>query len=518
MLRFILLLFACFLHAKDAKFFINSFENRFNSDCLIIPFFEGNELATSYDVLDSFIEKPLREKDFTGSSNQTTLIYTDSTKEKRVLLVGLGKKEDISILSIKEAYSSAIKSLISNTCLSIEKLSIIYPDAIGFNNNFITTFADAIFCSNYVFDKIHKKNSLEKTIKEFQIMGINENDINLLYESYQISKATNLVRNLVNDNAYTVTPEYLKNFVEDLKTNELSSKINTKMFNKAKLGEKKFDLILAVNQGSNVDPYLIQIEYNGKPNTSDKTILIGKGVTYDTGGLSLKPSQYMDTMRCDMAGGALVIGIIYALAILDIPVNVIGLIPAVENSIGANSYKPGDVYNSYSGKTVEIINTDAEGRLILADSISYACKELKPTRIIDVATLTGSMIHALGREIAGYFSNDKYLTTKLETSSKNTGELIWQMPLHKRYLKALKSDIADIKNCSKSSASDAITSALFLQEFLDGNISWAHIDLTTAFLNEGFSCYPSNASGYGVRLLFDFFKEDYHGKTAKRNN
>jgi leucyl aminopeptidase len=214
----------------------------------------------------------------------------------------------------------------------------------------------------------------------------------------------------------------------------------------------------------------------------------------------------MDTMKTDMSGGAVALGVIYVVASLGIDANITALIPATENSIGSKSYKPGDVYTSYSKKTVEVENTDAEGRLILADAISYAVDKIKPKNIVDIATLTGAISIALGEEIAGVFSNNDELFEVMKKASKETGELIWRLPLHEEYKKMLKSRIADIKNVGGRKAG-SITAALFLEEFVKG-IPWIHIDIGgIAYFSKPRGYYTSLATGFGVRLILDFLEK-----------
>lgn len=265
-------------------------------------------------------------------------------------------------------------------------------------------------------------------------------------------------------------------------------------------------LLLAVNRGSDSDPAFIIIEYKGNPKSKEKTVLVGKGITYDTGGLNIKVSN-METMKGDMGGAAAVMGTIVAAASLDLKVNVTAVIPTTENSISSRSYKPGDIYKSYSGKTVEIGNTDAEGRLILADALAYAVDHLKPTRLIDLATLTGAMIIALGTETIGLFSNNDALADGLIRSGSDTYERVWRLPLHEEYRDQLKSDFADIRNIG-GRAAGSITAAIFLQEFV-GKTPWAHLDIAgTAYLEDGAKRYhPKYGTGSGVRLLIDFLEQ-----------
>jgi leucyl aminopeptidase len=285
-----------------------------------------------------------------------------------------------------------------------------------------------------------------------------------------------------------------------------SSKIKTTIFDKKKLEQEGFGLILAVSRASSLDPYLIQVSYKGAPGSKEHIVLVGKGVTYDTGGLSLKPTDNMLTMKCDMSGAATVLGAVQTAAALGLKVNVTALVPTAENAIGSKSYKLGDVYKSYSGKTVEINNTDAEGRLILADALSYAAKNLKPTCMIDIASLTGAAVIALGEELSALFANDESLSKDLLAASEKTGELIWRLPLHPGYKESLKSEIADLINTSGRDAG-AMKAALFLQEFTS-TVPWAHIDFAgPCYLTKPKYYNPAKGTGYGLRLFIDFLKK-----------
>jgi leucyl aminopeptidase len=249
------------------------------------------------------------------------------------------------------------------------------------------------------------------------------------------------------------------------------------------------------------------MEYRGNGKSKDSIAIIGKGITFDSGGQNLKPTGSIETMRCDMAGAAAVLGTMKALSQYKTKINVIGICSLAHNAIGRDAYFPGDVYTSYNGKTVEINSTDAEGRLVLADAIAYCIDRFKPTRLIDLATLTGGIITALGTTVAGLFSNNKSLSEALFAAGERTGERLWEFPLYEEYTEALKSDIADLRNISKKRKgwASSITGAAFIREFAGDN-AWAHIDIAgTAFNEDGASeQWPQGATGFGVRLLMEY--------------
>jgi leucyl aminopeptidase len=271
------------------------------------------------------------------------------------------------------------------------------------------------------------------------------------------------------------------------------------------LREQGFEAILAVNRGSEFPARLVVTQYNGTDDPNAPLIaLVGKGVTFDTGGVNVKLGDSMHLMKSDMGGAAAVLGAVDLLARMKAPVRVIGCAPCTDNSIGTLAIKPGDVIGSYSGKTIEVINTDAEGRLILADALHYIIKTHKPDVVVDLATLTGSVIRALGSQCAGFFTHSDGLAQKLSVAGDQVGERLWRLPLWEDYGEEMKSEIADIKNLSDKSAAGAITAAKFLEFFIDGHTEWAHLDIAgVAFKANGVSKSHA-ATGYGVRLLYEF--------------
>jgi leucyl aminopeptidase len=254
------------------------------------------------------------------------------------------------------------------------------------------------------------------------------------------------------------------------------------------------------------------MEYKGDSHSKDHTVMVGKGITYDTGGLNIKSSG-MEAMKCDMSGAAACLGTILAACLLKLKINLTVVFPATENCVDANSFKPGDVYRSYSGKTVEMMNSDAEGRLILADALAYASQHLKPTRLIDFATLTGAIDIALGSEAAGMMCNQDELADALLRAGEITAERLWRMPLFDEYRDRLKSDIADLKSWNGRSAGSCVA-ASFLQAFVGKNIPWAHLDIaSTAYLGEAKKYLPKYATGTGIRLMIEFLEQ--HLKSNK---
>ncbi|MBI5346606.1 MAG: leucyl aminopeptidase [Chlamydiae bacterium] len=482
------------------------FESRNEADFLILPFCEDKKAVALYKIahLDPHIHEPIHFKDFGGKNKECSLIYIKKEKEPRILLLGLGKPDKITSESIRCAYSEAIKICKKKNG---KKINIIFPHGCNVEEEeLIRAISESLLLTNYSFDSL-KHDSIKEdnvsVIESVDIIGLKPAKMDLVSKVKVICEGVNFARDLVNTNADEMTPHELSIAAKEL--SKVSQKIKVRVFDKKKIEEEKMGLLLAVNKGSHKEPAFILVNYQGNPGSKDHTVFIGKGITYDTGGRSLKPTTSMETMKSDMSGAALVLAAIYTAAKLELKVNLTSVVSATENAIGPNSYKPGDVYKSLAGKTVEVTNTDAEGRLILADALTYVVKNLKPSRMIDLATLTGGVVVALGEEISGLFCNNKELSDKLELSSKRTSELLWKMPLHQPYKKLMKSDIGDIKNSINSSKASSIMGALFLEEFISEDIPWAHIDIAgTSFTTKPQDYNPTNATGFGLRLLIDF--------------
>ena len=489
-----------FIHADTLK-------GRKAADMVVLPFWKEKkeaEPAADIEILKSEIAHVLKTHDFTGKEGEVLVLYMSGQPESRIALLGLGEQDKVTVEKLRRAYSQIIK-----TCRSkkIKSLNVLLPSFPSLSEEAIVRgVAEGLLLSNYVFNGLKReslKENKEVLLEKATLFGANKKAFSVAKKCSTILQAVYLVRDLVNGNADDVTPQYLAEVSKSLA--KQFPPIKTTVFDKKRIEKEKMGLLLAVNRASFRDPAFILIEYRGQPKSDDHTVLVGKGVTFDTGGLNLKGTGTMETMRDDMAGAAAVMGIIYAAAALKLPQNITGVIVSTENSIGSKSFKPGDVYAGYAGKTVEIGNTDAEGRLILADALAYAVQKLKPTRIIDFATLTGAIDIALGNEVTGLFSNNDALADSLIRAGSETYERLWRMPLYEEYKDLLKSDIADIKSTGGRSAS-SITASLFLQEFVK-KVPWAHFDIgSTAFLSDVKRYHPKHATGVGVRLLIEFLE------------
>ena len=411
------------------------------------------------------------------------------------MLLGLGKKIECEAETLRKAYAAALKACRKK---KLKNISVALPETEG---PAAYPSTEGLLMANYAFDMKFSKEETSPLVQKICLIGIDKDTLKECHDAQTVISCVNYARDLINGNADDVTAQLLSKKAKELEKD--SKAIATTILDKKALEKLKMGLLLAVNRGSATDPSFIIVKYNGNPKSSDMTALVGKGITYDTGGLNLKTSN-METMKDDMSGGAAVLGTIKAAAALKLKVNIVGVIASTDNAIGPNSYKPGDVYHSYSGKTVEITNTDAEGRLVLADAVSYVEEQFKPSRIIDLATLTGAMLITLGEEASGLFSNDDELAEGLLRAGKYTYERLWRFPLYNEYKEGLKSPIADMRNSPPARKASSIMGALFIQEYIK-KTPWAHLDIAgTAFLSGPKNYHTTNATGFGVRLLINF--------------
>lgn len=487
--------------------FSHNIQSRHHADLLVIPFWKGGkhpEAALEAASLIKLLSEPLSSGDFHGKEGETIVVYLKGQPEKRCVLLGLGVKAEINVEKLRRAYA-AVTKLCNKKKLS--SINLCLPACASMESqDLIRGIAEGLLLPNYAFTSL-KHDSIKEDPPHFvakaTFVGGTKSDAAAANKYALLAESVNFVRDLVNGNADDVTPQYLAAVARGLE--KTSKKIKTTVFDKKRIEKEKMGLLLAVNQGSALDPAFIIVEYKGNPKSKDRTVIVGKGITFDTGGLLVKPRGGMETMKDDMSGGAAALGVVHAASALDLKVNIIAVVPSTDNSIGSRSYKPGDVYKSYSGKTVEIVDTDAEGRLILADALAYAVKNLKPSRIIDMATLTGSAVIAIGEEASVLMSNHDVLADLIATSGSATGERVWRLPLYEEYKQDMKSDIADLRNAGGRSGG-AIKAGIFLQEFV-GKTPWVHLDIAgTAFLTEGKRYLPKYATGVGVRLLISFLE------------
>ncbi len=353
--------------------------------------------------------------------------------------------------------------------------------------------------------RTYKKNkSIELNLN---VVGINSIKTNTLRKKLDaLLKGVILTRDLVSEPGNILHPdEYAKRIT---KLRKYGLKVT--VYDQKKLKKLGFNALLGVGQGSIRGSYLVTMEWNGNKNKTKPLAFVGKGVCFDTGGISLKPAKFMEDMTYDMAGSATVVGLMKSLALRKSKINAVGVVGLVENMPGSNAQRPGDIVKSYSGQTIEVLNTDAEGRLVLADALTYTEEKFKPSLIIDLATLTGAIIVALGSEYAGLWSNNEKLSKQLLDAGEQVDEKVWRMPLHENYNKLMNSKTADMQNINYVGGAGSTTAAQFLQRFIINKTPWAHLDIAgMAFSKYAGALNSGGATGYGVRLLNRFIEENY---------
>lgn len=479
-------------------------------DAIIIPVYK-NIKSLRYITgkkLDDELQEIIKTDYFNFEEHEIKSFYfTLNKKIKKIYLVNAPKEQDI----VKEYMSLGSKMAKILKQDKISSISIIsFEDIYNEKRNFSSTqgFIEGLLFGLYTFDKFKTKKD-SYTIGDVEVITsmlkfkkfIDEKGDELL----TIFDNVNLVRDLINTPSNHLTPKDFVNMVKEYSPENLKVTV----WNKEQIIENGLNLIEAVGRGSVNEPYFLQLEYIGNPETDSNVALVGKGITFDTGGYNLKPTGSMETMKIDKAGASTVFAVTRLIALLNMKVNINTFIPLAENCISNNSIKPSDVVTSASGKTVEIMNTDAEGRLILADALYMATKK-DPDVIIDVATLTGACVVALGPYCAGLFSNRRFLGKQFDDASYETCEDLWELPLFEDYECGLKSSIADMQNMSTfRREGGAIHAALFLKQFVD-NYPWVHIDIAgTVFIEKSHPIFNTGASGYGVRLIHKFIEKNY---------
>jgi leucyl aminopeptidase len=469
--------------------------------------------------LSGMISHLLKNKDFVGRSNQTAIIYTQGKlPTPRIILVGLGKSAEFDWNGQRGACLEKLRQAFASACRRAKELRIksfstmVFPaDLKGMDLAKVSqAMAEGILLSNYQMDQ-YKSAKEERSLEGFTIVEEDREKIEAIEKGAALgevfAEATNFARNLANQPSNILTPARLS-----LEAKKLAQENNLrcKILSLPQIKRLKMNSFLAVASGSKQPPKLIILQYQpsrglSKAKKYDTLVLVGKGITFDAGGLSLKTTDDMLEMKGDMTGGAVVMSTISASAKLRLPLNLIGIIPAAENLPSGSALKIGDIITSHSKKTIEILNTDAEGRLVLADALSYA-KVFKPDAILDIATLTSAIKIALGTICAGIFGNHEELKSKMIQAGQKTGERVWELPLWDDYQEFIKSDLADIKNVGgKPGAS--IIAARFLQNFV-GDYPWVHVDIAGVDFSEKDRPYiPKGAIGFGARLLLQFLKD-----------
>ncbi|HBA88819.1 MAG TPA: leucyl aminopeptidase [Geobacter sp.] len=475
-----------------------------STPALVIGCFEDDrdELFAACDrALDGLLGRLYDSREFAGKPATSRLLHTmGKLPAERVLLAGLGKKKDLTVERLRRGAGNAIQALNGARVASFASalhLCTDLPEALE-------AVTAGSLLGSYSFD-LYKTREKEERFA-FETMTLlqpdpSEAEAALLRGGAveTVCGGVKLARDLVSQPGNVVTPSYLARTARELADRHA---LKCRVYEMEELERLGMNALVGVGKGGAEAPRLIVLEYGG--GKGRPTVLVGKGITFDSGGISIKPGPGMEEMKTDMAGSAAVLGTLCAAAGLKLPVNLVGIIPTAENMPDGKSFKPGDVLTSLSGTTIEITNTDAEGRLILCDALHFA-RQFKPAVMIDLATLTGACVVALGHEASGMMGNDQRLMDALKRAGERTGERLWQLPLWDEYGEAMKSDIADLKNAG-SRDGGSISAGWFLKQFV-GETRWAHLDIAgTAWSDKARPYSPKGATGVGVRLLIEYLQ------------
>ena len=467
------------------------------SDLLVIPFYKGKKPSTNQNTA-------LNNQyagDFEGNKGETVMLYQKNKITPRILLVGLGEQKETDIRTWRDAGGNVVKHLKK----PIQNIAILPPKD---DLELVSAFVEGLLLGHYQYETfITNEERQKQPLKQLHLVVQDKKKKTTtqqaLQETQQTVAAVHYVRDLVNAPSNAVNPTSLAS--EAIKIAKSSSKISAKIFDESKLKRMGMGCLLGVGAGAKEQSRLIILEHKYKPTNKKPIVLIGKGICFDAGGINIK-TRALTEMKFDMAGAATVLGVFKLLSEQKLPLHVIGIAACAENMLGANATKPSDVLTNYNGETVEVTNTDAEGRLVLSDAISYAVKKLKPAAIIDIATLTGAAITALGYDYTALMTDTPNLREKLFAASKNVDEKLWELPVEESYKKYLKSPIADVCNYNRTPNAGTIMGGLFLEHFTK-DIPWAHLDIAgSGWTNDNKPGFPKGATGRTVRTLWDMLK------------
>ncbi|MDD2768417.1 MAG: leucyl aminopeptidase [Methylococcus sp.] len=480
---------------------------RLSTDCLVLGVFQKRKLAPSTEILDTMFDgllaKLLKRDDVEGKAGDTLLInHVPGGRIERVLLVGLGKKDELDVAAYRKSLDAAFKAL--KGCGAKHAVSVLHEVEVGGSCAAwkVRQAVELTEAALYRFQEMKGDTSENHSprLSRLQFLAASESEVPLveagIREGEAIARGVTLARNLGNLPGNVCTPAYLAE--QALKIGKEHKKLKVSVLEESDMDELGMGSLLSVARGSRQPAKLIVMEYRGGGGKAKPHVLVGKGLTFDAGGISLKPAANMDEMKYDMCGGASVIGAIQAVAELGLPLNVVGLVPASENLPDGNANKPGDIVKSMAGITIEILNTDAEGRLILCDTLTYA-KRFDPAAVIDVATLTGACIVALGRHPSGLMGNDDALCEQLVRAGDTAWDRVWRMPIWDDYQEQLKSNFADLGNIGGPDGG-SITAACFLSRFAK-DFHWAHLDIAGTAWKTG---ADKGATGRPVALLVQY--------------
>jgi len=455
--------------------------------------------AAEFDrACGGMLSRLIEAKEITGKKcDVITLLAPPGVKAGLVVVVGMGAKDALDRGLAFRAAAAASKTLAAK-----ERSRAVFALADNWPAE-VTEAAIAGSVVGCVGQDLYRAKKSRFPLAEIVWAGV---DAAVAGRGEILGEAVNLTRRLVNEPPSAMFPE---SFAAEAASVAEASGISIEVWDQARLEAERCGSLLAVARGSDREPRLVILKYSGGPADAPPLALVGKGVTFDSGGLSIKPNDGMKTMKCDMAGAATVLGAMQAIARLQLPLNVIGLCGLVENMLSGSSYKLGDVLHARSGKTIEVLNTDAEGRLVLADVLAVAL-QFQPAKIIDLATLTGACVVALGNDVAGLMTNNQPWADAVKAAADAAGEPLWQLPMFAEYGEQIRSEVADIKNVGEGRWGGAITAAKFLEEFVAGK-RWVHLDIAgPAFLESSKPWLDAGGSGYGVRTLVEVARANAH--------
>lgn len=465
---------------------------------IVLPFYEKNVQS---EEIYRFYKRDV-EINFEGTAKEILFLPKLAGQTTQIILLGLGDTLK------QEKISGIFRFLFHKMYKNLRGKSLIWTEHLKINKNeVISEIALGVSLADYSCG-LHKENSHERKSVfseiEVTIQSNVEGSNELILLGEKTASALKNCMNLVDQPSNVKTPEYLASYVQQsAKSNGFKSSVITHEL----LADNGLHAIAAVGRGSVNKPCLIEMEYKPPTDVSLKKIaFVGKGITFDTGGISIKGSNNLHLMKCDMGGAAAVVGAIELISQLRLPIHAIGVVPAAENMVDGNSFRPGDVIYSHAGKSIEIIDTDAEGRLVLADGLSYAIKKYNPDFVIDIATLTGSAVATLGSAAAAFMCKDEVLAQQIYAVGQSSGDRVWRLPLWDEYFEMMQSDIADIKNLSSRPVAGAVTAAKFLEFFTHEHSKWAHIDIAGVCFVESEFSKSRSANGFGVRLLTEIAK------------
>lgn len=474
------------------------------TEALIIPVPEGRD-----DLLPATLNRLIPKaahQSFAGKAEEILVVFPGKGAIERIVLVGLG--DGSGSRDALELFRRAIGAAAKHVArLKLSNISI-YLGGI-FEPDYIYESVLTAEIAPYAYDR-HRtvKPEAVRSFDELKLVApevrVSAEHRSALQRAGIVAEAVNRARDLINTPGNHLTPSRFADEARSIASEHPT--LDIQVFGRDELRKRKFEALLAVSQGSSEEPQLITLTYTPAVKPTKTIALVGKGVTFDTGGVNLKPRNHMAGMHMDMAGGAVVLAAVGVAAALELPIKVIGIVPTTENMLGGGSFRPSDVIGSRAGKTIEVADTDAEGRLILADGLDWA-REFKPDAVLDIATLTGATIVALGEDRASVMGNNEQLIEQLEAAAETSGERIWPLPLDDDYRAQVKSEFADVRNLGEGMQAGTIAGGAFLELFVPKNIPWAHIDIGgTAMRSKAGPYWPKHGSGWGVKLLVEYLR------------